>query len=84
METTKGQKKPRNIPNIVINHRSTVQRTGRNLRRAYYQRRGTLLKGAKDLEIMTGRIVNLETMPTWEKCVKKLYCLERHEPHFNA
>lgn len=47
METTKGQKKPRNIPNIVINHTSTVQRTGQNLRCAYYQRSGTLLKGAK-------------------------------------
>ena len=84
METTERQKKPTNILNTVINHTSTAQRTGRNLTCVYYQRSGTLLKGAENLENMTGCIVNLETIPTWEKCVKKLYCLERHEPHFNA
>ena len=72
----------RNVRNIVDNHISTEQRTGRDLRDAYCHRSKYLLKKVQELESITRCIVNLEITHTWEKGVKKCYYSKGYEPDF--
>ena len=50
---------------------------------AYYHH-SKYLKKAKELEEITGCIVNLQITPTWEKGVQKLYHKEGHQTDFNC
>ena len=74
--------KPKESHNIV-NHKITQRRTGCHLHDAYYHRSKYLLKKAKELEEITGCIVNLQITPTWEKGVQKSYHTEGHQIDFN-
>ena len=74
--------KPKESHNIVNHKISTQRRMGCDLHDAYYHCSKYLLKKAKELEEITGCIVNLQITPTWEKGVQKSYHIG-HQINFN-
>ena len=56
------------------------RRKGRDLSDAYYSRSKYLLQKTREIEMITGCIVNLTITPTWEGGQKKTYHTEVHEP----
>ena len=77
---TNANPRKRNIRNIIDNHISMERRKGRDLSDAYYSRSKYLLQKTREIEMITGCIVNLTITPTWEGGQRKAYHTEGHEP----
>ena len=80
VSNTNANPRKRNLRNIIDNNISMVKRKGRDLSDACYSRSMYLLQKAKEIEMITGCIVNLTITPTWEGGQKKSYRTEGHEP----
>ena len=77
---TNANTRKRNIRNIIDNHVSVERRKVHDLSDAYYSCSKYLLQKAREIEMITGCIVNLTITPTWEGGQKKSYHTEGHEP----
>ena len=77
---TNANPRKRNIWNIIDNHISMERRKERDLSDASYSRSKYLLQTAREIELITGCIVNLTITPTWEGGQRKTYHTEEHEP----
>ena len=77
---TNANPRKRNIWNIIDNHISMERRKERDLSDAYYSCSKYLLQTAREIELITGCIVNLTITPTWEGGQRKTYHTEEHEP----
>ena len=83
VSNTNANPRKRNLRNIIDKHISMERRKGRDLSDAYYSRSKCLLQKAKEIELITGCIVNLTITPTWEGGQKKSYDTEgpKSEPY---
>ena len=63
---TNANPRKRNIRKIIDNYVSMERRKGRDLSDAYYSHSEYLLQKAREMEMITGCIVNLTITPTWE------------------
>ena len=79
VSNTNAYPRKRNLRNIIDNHISMQRRKGRDLSDAYYSRSKYLLQKAKEIELITGCIVNLTITPNWEGGQKKSYHTEGHK-----